>query len=75
VACGGQVLEISNPPFPNYQILQQFLIPDDQGKTLVVYASVNNFKGENINAIKEDSLLTVITQGYVLSSSQNSNIS
>jgi hypothetical protein len=74
VACGGQVLEISNPPFPNYQTLQQFLFPVDQHKTLVVYASVNNFKGENIKAIKEDSPLTVITQSYILSSSQNSNI-
>jgi hypothetical protein len=62
VACGGQLLEISNPPLLNYQTLQQFLIPYDKGKMLVVCASVNNFKGENIKAIKEDSLLTVITQ-------------
>jgi hypothetical protein len=73
VACGGQVLENSNPPFPTYQTLLQFLIPYNKGKTLLVYAAVNNFKGKNIKAIKEDSLLTVIPQSYVLSSSQTSN--
>jgi hypothetical protein len=46
VACGGHVLENGNPPFPSYQILQQFLIPYDKGKALLVYTAVNNFKGK-----------------------------
>jgi hypothetical protein len=77
VACEGHVLENSNPPFPNYQTLQQFLIPHDKGKgkRLLVYAAVNNFKGKNTKAIMEDGLLTVIPQSYVLSSSQTSNTS
>lgn len=59
------MLENSNPPFPSYQTLQQFLIPYDK---FLVYAAVNNFKGKNIKAIKEDLLLAVIPQSYVLRS-------
>jgi len=59
------VLENSNPPFPSYQTLQQFLIPYDKGKTLLVYVAVNNFKGKNIKAIHPTK--------FVFSSSQTSN--